>query len=42
MTLKKQLEKIVGPQNVFDDQELLVKYSKDQSFISQIQHLILS
>jgi len=34
MTLKVQLEKIVGPQNVFDDQATLVKYSKDQSFVS--------
>ena len=42
MTLKEQLERIVGPQNVFDDQEILLKYLKDQSFVSQIQHLILS
>lgn len=34
MTLKKSLEDIVGPQNVFNDQETLHPYSKDQSFVS--------
>ena len=34
MPVRVQLEKIVGPQNVFDDQETLNKYSKDQSSVS--------
>ena len=33
MTLKEQLEHIVGPQHVFDQQETLQPYSKDQSFV---------
>lgn len=34
MNLKKSLKSIVGSQNVYDDQETLHKYSKDQSFVS--------
>lgn len=33
MSLKEQLEHIVGPKNVFDRQETLKPYSKDQSFV---------
>lgn len=34
MNLKERLKNIVGSQNVFDNQEILHQYSKDQSFAS--------
>ena len=37
MDLKKQFENIIGSQNIFDDQETLDKYSKDQSFVPYIK-----
>jgi FAD/FMN-containing dehydrogenase len=37
MDLKKQFENIIGSQNIFDDQETLDKYSKDQSFVPYVK-----
>jgi len=37
MYLKKQFENIIGSQNIFDDQETLDKYSKDQSFVPYVK-----
>ncbi len=37
MDLKKQFENIIGSQNIFDDQETLDNYSKDQSFVPYVK-----
>ena len=38
MAEKKALEKIVGEENVFDDEETLGEYSRDESFVSPGMH----